>query len=541
MSAEELSPAALETAVRALRESLGEEHVLVDELTLADYATATFQTDRHVPAVLRPGTIEEVQAVLRIANTHRLPIYPISTGLNTGYGSAVPATSGCAIMELKRLDAIVEYNAELGYVRVQPGVTQEMLFEFLQRENAPYWMDCTGASPRHSLIGNIAERGFGHTPYADHFANIAGFQVVLPQGDVIRTGFGQFDNARAKEVYRWGVGPHFDGLFTQSNLGVIVEATIWLMPKPEYMQFFACQVDRDEDLPLIIEALKPLRLDGTINSAMHIGNDYKMISAIQSYPWPQAGEQTPLPAEVLAAKAKEWGCGAWNASGALYGTRAEVREARRRIKKALKGKVSSLRFLDEGLLHLAERLAKPYQWVTGINLTEMMRMLKPVFGMTRGEPSAGMLPSNYWRKKQQMPEVSADLSPERDRCGVMWIAPVAPTSGENAELIWHMVRDTMLRHGFEPAVSITLLTERTIDCVVNVSYDRDIEGEDERAMACHDDMLRQFCEAGYYPYRLGVQTVGKMPARTPEYERLINGIRDQLDPNRILAPGRYLD
>jgi 4-cresol dehydrogenase (hydroxylating) len=60
-------------------------------------------------------------------------------------------------------------------------------------------------------------------------------------------------------------------------------------------------------------------------------------------------------------------------------------------------------------------------------------------------------------------------------------------------------------------------------------------------MACHDDMLRQFCDSGYYPYRLGIQTVGKMPPRTPEYQRFMTGLRDQLDPNRILAPGRYLD
>jgi 4-cresol dehydrogenase (hydroxylating) len=540
MSAEEIRPDSLEKALAALREAIGEEHVLVDDRTLADYGTATFHTDHVIPAVLRPGSVEEVQQILRIANEYKLPIYPISTGLNTGYGSTVPAKSDCAVMELKRLDAIVEYNAKLGYVRVQPGVTQEMLFNFLQRENAPYWMDATGASPKHSMIGNIAERGFGHTPYGDHFAHIAGFQVVLPQGDVIRTGFGQFDNARATEVYRWGVGPHYDGLFTQSNLGVIVEATIWLMPKPEYMQFFACSVGRDEDLSLLIEAMRPLRLDGTINSAMHIGNDYKVISAIQSYPYAQAGDKTPLPQEVLAAKSKEWDCGPWNATGALYGTRAEVSAARKRLKKALKGKVQRLQFLDEKLLWVAEKVAKPYQWVTGLNLTEMMKMLKTVFGMTRGEPSADMLPSNYWRKRS-LPDVSADLSPEKDNCGVLWIAPVAPTSGENAETIWHIVRDTMLRHGYEPAVSITLLTERTIDCVVNVSYDRDIEGEDERAMACHDDMLRQFCEVGFYPYRLGIQTVGKMPPRTPEYERFITGIRDQLDPNRILAPGRYLD
>lgn len=526
-------------AIAAFREALGSEHVSDDPASRERYATATFPTPHSVPAVIRPGTREDVQACLRIANEFRVPVYPISTGLNTGYGSTVPAADGCVVMELKRLDRIIEYNADLGYVTVEPGVTQEQLYAYLRERNAPYWLDVTGASPRHSMIGNIAERGFGHTAYSDHFAHIGGMQVVLPQGDLIATGFGQYDNAKATGVYRWGVGPHYDGLFTQSNLGVIVEATIWLMPTPAYTQFFACRIDNDADLPVLIEALRPLRLDGTIRSAMHIGNDYKIISAIQSYPWDASKGETPLPQDVLAAKSKEWDCGPWNASGALYGTRAEVRAARRKVKKALKGKVQRLQFLDQNLLWLAEKVAKPYQWVTGVNLQEMMKMLKPVFGMTQGVPSAGMLPSNYWRK-HALPAVSADLSPEQDNCGVLWIAPVAPTSGVHASAIWDIVRSTMLGHGYEPAVSITLLTERTIDCVVNVSYDRDVPGEDERAMACHDDMLARLCEAGYYPYRLGIQTVGKMPRKTDAYESFFKGIREQLDPNGILAPGRYL-
>jgi len=397
----------------------------------------------------------------------------------------------------------------------------------------------TGASPRTSLVGNIAERGFGHTAYADHFANVGGFQVVLPSGDLLETGFGQYRNAQATGVYRWGVGPHYDGLFTQSNLGVIVQATIWLMPKPEYMQFFACRIEREDDLPGLIDLLRPLRLDGTIRSAMHIGNDYKMISAIQDYPWLQAGGTTPLPDDVLQAKVKEWDCGLWNVSGALYGTRATVADARRRLKRRLKGKVKRLQFLDERLLALAERFARPYQWVTGVNLTEMLKVVKPVFGMTQGVPSAGMLASNYWRKKN-LPEASVDLSPEQDNCGVMWLAPVAPTSGRHAAAIWNIVKTTMLAHGYEPAVSITLLTERTIDCVVNISYDRDIPGEDQRAMACHDDMLEQLCDAGYYPYRLGIQSMAKLPSKTEVYQQFFTHLRSSLDPNGILAPGRYL-
>lgn len=526
-------------AIDALIAALGGDNVVLDQSELQRYQQATFNFTNPVPAVVRPANVAEVQSCLRIANEFKVPLYPISTGLNIGYGSTVPPRPGCIIMELKRLDRIVEYNADLGYVRVQPGVTQQQLYDYLQSVNAPYWLDVTGSSPRHSLIGNIAERGFGHTPFADHFANIGGFQVVLPDGELLTTGFGQFENAKATGVYRWGVGPHYDGLFTQSNLGVIVEATIYLMPAPEYMQFFSCRIEREEDLPALIELLRPLRLDGTIKSAMHIGNDYKMVSAIQGYPWQQANGVTPLPDAVLNAKVREWDCGPWNVSGAIYGSRATVADARKRIKKRLQGKVTRLRFVDQQLLALAERFAKPYQMLTGVRLADVLKVLKPVFGMTRGIPSAAMMASNYWRKKNY-PQASADLSPEQDNCGVMWLAPVAPTSGAHTAAIWAIVKNTMLRYGFEPSVSITLINERSIDCVINLSFDRDIPGEDERAMACHDDMLHQFCAAGYYPYRLGVQAMAKMPPGADTYQRFITGIKNTLDPNGILSPGRYL-
>ncbi|GAB5414303.1 MAG: hypothetical protein Cons2KO_19060 [Congregibacter sp.] len=113
-------------ALSAYRDLLGDDCVVTDTSTLRHYETATFSTDAQVPAVLRPANIEQVQGILRIANEYETPIYPISTGLNTGSGSSVPLPASLAslIVELKRLDEIGKFNAELGYVRVLPGVTE---------------------------------------------------------------------------------------------------------------------------------------------------------------------------------------------------------------------------------------------------------------------------------------------------------------------------------------------------------------------------------------------------------------------------------
>jgi len=526
----------LRAALVAYREVIGDEQVVVEREVLTRYETATFHTDNKIVAVLRPSSVEQVQQCMAISTQYSVATYPISTGKNVGYGSRVPSADNCIILELKRLNRILEFNEDLAYVSLEPGVTQQQLYDFLKEKKSKLWMDATGSFLDHSIIGNIAERGFGHTPFADHFNNVGGMDVVLANGKLLHTGFGRFGNAKAAGVYRWGVGPYLDGLFAQSNLGIITRVTLWLMPAPEYCQNFFFSVEKSDDLSEVIELLRPLRLDGTIQSAMHIGNDYKVISSIRRYPWEESQGEVPLSKELMAKLAEKWDFGAWNASGSLYGSKQEVALARKRIKKHLQGRVKKLRFLDEGLLRLAEKLQKPYHWLTGVNLPEMLKLLKPIFGLTTGVPTGEMIASTYWRKKQAAP---ANPDPDRDRCGLMWLAPVAPTKGQYAQEIWSIVESTMLKYAFEPAVSITLITERAMDCVVSISYDRDVAGEDERAQSCHDEMLNKLTASGYYPYRLGIHSMGGLPASEDAYIELMTALNGVWNPNKIMAPSRY--
>jgi len=529
---------AIETALAEFRRVVGEENVITDFETRQEYETATFQTDTKIPAIIRPGNVGEVQQCMQVANRFKVPVYPISTGLNVGYGSRVPTADGCVVLELKRMKRILEFNEDLAYVTLEPGVTQQQLYDYLKRNNSTLWMDVTGAFRGHSVIGNISERGFGHTPYGDHFANVGGMEVVLPNGELLHTGFGRFSNAKAAGIYRWGIGPYLDGLFTQSNLGIITGVTLWLMPAPEYFQNFFFSVEHQDQLAEIIDLLRPLRLNGTLRSAMHIGNDYKVLSSIQQFPWDKTDGKTPLPRTLITEFAKSWDFGAWNASGSLYGTRQEVASARKRLKRQLKGKVKRLRFLDDRLLRIAELIQKPYHYLTGINLPEMLKIVKPVFGMTKGVPTDAMIPSTYWRKKGGAP---VHLDPDMDGCGLMWLAPVAPTEGKYAMEIWQIVETTLTKYNFEPAVSITLITERAMDCVISISYDRDVSGEDVRAQECHDELLNYLTQAGYYPYRLGIQSMGGLPISEAGYVGFIGSVKEAVDPQCVLAPGRYIE
>src|SRR5215471_7134503 len=178
------------SAIHDWTDVVGPDHVLTSPPQLAAAETGTFATGHRIPAIVCPANRPEVQECMRIANRRSVPVYPISTGRNWGYGSRMPAASGCVLLDLGRMNRILDFNEDLGYVTVEPGVTQAQLQDFLAERKSNLWMDSTGASPNCSLIGNAVERGFGHTPYGDHFAHSCDYEVVLPTGEVLETGFG---------------------------------------------------------------------------------------------------------------------------------------------------------------------------------------------------------------------------------------------------------------------------------------------------------------------------------------------------------------
>ena len=523
------------SAVVEWQAALGSDAVIVDPAQLGAVETTTFSTEQKIPAILRPSSREEVQRCLSIANRFDVPVYPRSSGKNWGYGSGVPPQDLCAILDLSRMNRILAFDEKLAYVTVEPGVTQQQLFDFLALKKSALWMDATGSSPHTSIIGNTMERGFGHTPQGDHFAHSCGLEVVLPTGDVVETGYSRFSNSVTGPLYRWGVGPFLDGLFSQSNFGIVTRMTIWLMPAPARFEAFLFRCDHEAQLGPVIETLTRLRLSGTIQSTVHLGNDYKVLSSMQQFPWDATQGQTPLlPAQMVQLRARLQ-FGVWNGSGGIYGTKAQVACSRREIRRALAGKVSRIRFLDDRMLALSIRFAKPIKLLSGWDLSETVALLQPLYGLLKGIPTDRPLRSAYWRKTTPIPD---QPDPDRDRCGLLWLAPIIPSTSDDAQKIRHVTVETLLAANFEPMISFTMITGRAIACIIAISFDRDIPGEDQRAMACYRSLAKKVNALGYYSYRLGIQSMEEMNA-SASYVDLLRRLKSAIDPAGILAPGRY--
>jgi 4-cresol dehydrogenase (hydroxylating) len=525
----------LERAVAAWIKVVGEGFVKADSATCDVYGRTTGIESRRPLAVVCPESTAQVQEVLRIASTYGVGVYPISRGKNWGYGDSCPMRGGQAVLDLRRMNRIVEVNDELCYAVIEPGVTQGQLYDHLRTNHPRLWMDSSGAGREASVIGNALDRGFGHTRYGDHFLTTCGLEVVLADGRVLNTGLGHYENARAGRVYRYGTGPFLDGLFSQSNFGVVTRAGVWLMPRPEAFAGFFMSASRDEDLGELVGRLTALRIQGLLQSTIHIGNDLRVISGRRRYPWEEALGQTPLPTDLRARLRNEEGVGVWNVAGALSGSRETVAAARRALARAMRP--YKVVFLTDGNLAFARRLQQLLgRW--GKGLGERLDGVEPVYGLLKGIPTDEPLRGAAWRVRGA-PASDKPMDPLDCDAGLLWVSPVLPATAACAREVMSIVEPAYAKYGFDACATFTYIAERALVCVTNISFDRREPDEVRRARDCYDEVTGRLIARGYIPYRSGPEGMSKLGENSAVFWDVAAQIKRALDPNGLISAGRY--
>jgi 4-cresol dehydrogenase (hydroxylating) len=535
--------------ISLLTNIVGTDYIFTTSEQVAEYNLGTFPHKNNNKIVIKPASTAQVQQIVKTIQQYNLSnvdtkfsISTVSSGKNWGYSAQEPSFDNAILMKLSRIKQLDNYDNKQGTITLTPGVTQQELYDYLQQQGGKFWMDATGSSPQCSVIGNTLERGFGHTEYGDHFNHVCNFEVILADGSIINTGFKQFSKNGvvpvAADCYKWGIGPYIDGLFTQSNFGIVTKMTLWLMPKPEHFEAFFISIKDDSKIADLIDALQPLKLNGTIKSSAHIGNDHKAIQALSFYPWEKTKNQTPLPESVKNTLKKKFMINAWSLSGAFYGTKAEVRVWKKILKKAVKDVTNDVKFIDQSTLSLAIKLKNILSFFTGIDFNTNVPLLEKIFRLKQGIPTNHFIPSTYWRKKTP-PDKIDGLDPTQDNVGLLWLAPIAPIDGQHVKRMVEIINAIQIKYSYEPGLSITLLTERTLDCVVSLVYDRDIQGEDLKALACHDEMFEALTNEGYFPYRLSSHAHKAFSKIDSSLSLVLRSLKQHMDPESSLSPKKY--
>jgi 4-cresol dehydrogenase (hydroxylating) len=163
------------TALGRIEEVVGREWLFTNDEDVALYRDAYSplwgeDQERFASAAVAPISVEEIQAIVRIANEYRLPLYPISTGRNLTYGGSAPVYSGSVVLDLKRMNRILEVNERDKTCLVEPGVSYFDMYRHLRTNGIRLWID-TADPGWGGLVGNSLDRGGGYTgmDFRDHF------------------------------------------------------------------------------------------------------------------------------------------------------------------------------------------------------------------------------------------------------------------------------------------------------------------------------------------------------------------------------------
>jgi 4-cresol dehydrogenase (hydroxylating) len=526
------------SAIEAWRASLGNEAVLDAVEAERAYGASTTGFQRTIAAALKPKSVEDVQAIVATAAQYRVPLYPFSTGHNWGYGCSLPVQNGCAILDLSGLKSI-EMDAERGIVTLEPGVTQGDLGDYLEANGLPFLVPTTGAGPRCSLVGNALERGYGITPYADHFGAMMGIEAILADGRIYRSPLQELGGDAVDRGFKWKIGPYLDGLFAQSNFGIVTRMTIALAPRPERIQAFLFGVKHDADLERAVLAVQQIlrSLSGVVGS-INLMNTRRVLSMSADYPRERVGTDGILPAAVVTELAGGRKALAWTGIGALYGTASVVRAARSDIRKILAPLGGHVTFITP---ELASRINQLTAFIAPLRQHRLARRAKTLdlaMQVLAGRPSEVALHLAYWTSGVAVRH-GQEMDPARDGCGLIWYPPLIPMRPERVRVYVNMVERVCTAHRIEPLITLSSLSDRSFDSSVPLLFRRNDPNEMASAQACYRALLDAGRAEGFLPYRVAIDAMDWVIRPQTPFWQLVSQIKSVFDPIGIIAPGRY--
>lgn len=491
----------------------------------------------------RAATVDEVRACIERARSERKSLYPISTGLNWGYGSATPPQPGAVLLDLSGMNRI--RNADTisptnPVAVIEPGVTQRQLQEFLREHHPGLTFNVTGSSADTSILGNALDRGVGFL--GPRREDVFGLEVVTGKGELLHTGFRRLGEASPlAHTHPYGLGPMLDGLFFQGNFGVVTSACLKLLPRPQRSIAVSLGLRDVSKLAQFVDGLVLLKRQGLISGVTHVGNQARtrvsLASGISQYLSASCGfSGSELAAETdrVLAVAMPF---EWTSLGGVAGSAGQVEAAVREVRRVLGG-LACLTIVDDARLAAGFRLLHPLRnalpWARAN--AAVISAIQPLQGLANGRPTDAAISNLLWRHgKPQSVAVELDAS----RCGLIFINPALPTNGAFAVSVVEGMKSVAAGFRHELYVTLNVETATSLVAVINLLFDRGDAAAVERAQACAKALWDYLRAKRLEAYRARADMMEDVVDPQDSYWRTIWGLKSVFDPDNLIAPGRY--
>ncbi len=469
--------AACPTALASkLAEIVGAEHVSADQREVGPHLDdITEHPAGSAELVVRPGCTDHVAALLEAAHDLGVAVTPVIAGYNVA-GIAIP--HGGLVLDLRRLDGI-EIDHDAMVVIVEPGVTFGQLKARLDADAPELAYTYPFAPPFTSVMANALLDGLNNLslPQGAMGQWITGVEAVLADGTVVRTG-------SAAAVDSWfgrAPLPDLTGLFvsTQGTLGVVTRIGLKLVPKPACrLRWFAFAFD----LESAHRAMVALARTGSVDDV---------------------------------------GCMTWPAAKFLFGA---TRDLRRTEDEPLAFLFVDLTGSCPEELAAREGLVRRLLADSGVeSVFEVADLLK-------------LMP--HLAKLADLP-TTLDFLLDFPGGGLAWVGSYGPPGPWIAGAAAGMA--TLERHGFPPFLVARPMDGGHFHVLRFVAcFDRGVPAEVARVRACMAELADLVLDHGYVPYKASADAATKIFARShPGFVDLFGRVRDALDPDRRMNPGRW--
>lgn len=510
-------------AVSQFENAIGTDWVFTDEADVDLYRDAYTpfweEEEEKIPsAALAPQSVEEVQAVVKIANSFRIPIYPVSTGRNLGYGGSAPALSGSVVLDLKRMNRILEVSERNAFALVEPGVSYFDLYRYIQDRGLKLWIDCPDPG-WGSPIGNALDHGAGFTvdPYRDHFDSHCGMEVVLANGELIRTGMGALPNSETWQQFKHGFGPGVDGLFAQSNFGVVTKMGFWLYPEPEAFRSGTIMVPRHDDVIPLMDITSRLMNSGIMNAGTGLASPMRFASV-----------QNPELLTMFERIDEE-------------GIRALDNFA---INNNIAFWTSQLRFYGPQEIIDAswEYSKRQFESIPGVRFREDEAF---TFPLTEQEIEQSIDENHFGIPSLSIFSIGARtaFNPEPSN-GHIWFSPVIPMTGEAIINSQRVLAQAFKDMGLDPVFNVFPQSyhPRTLVILIGFPITHDVAAN-RKNRETFKTLIRVAGENGWGEYRTHTAFMDDCAAtysfNNNALLRFHETLKDAVDPNGILSAGRY--
>lgn len=463
-----------------LEKIVGSEFVSTNQADLYIYSQDMTQAKPSWPdMVVMPKSLEEVQAIIYLANEEKIPVTPYVAGGNIG-GLTIPLKGGI-LLDLRRMNRIIEVNAADMYALVEPGVTFGHLKAYLDKHHPDLMYTYAFSPPSTGIMTNALVQGLDNLSFRYGAASrwVSGLEVVLPTGELVRIGSCAVSNVWQAIVPL----PELAGLFLgwQGTTGIITKMAVSLWPKTKHSAGMHFQLMDMEGAYELLQLLSRTRIPDDIIGTSFALSKVSRLSAEHKK------------ASIYPAPARREGEPEFSVSVDISGNTEDE----------LKAKVKVIEETIKGSYKGSKLIVPP------------------------------PLPSNRAGFPMQALGVLSGGG------GLTWVGTYGPMS----KWLETVKRGCALQDKYNitrSAYTRVMNEGHFIGLRWMLPYDKGDPETVKRVEALCVDQLEMVLETGFIPYKTPVWAIRKLEERAdPNWVKLHRRIKEMLDPNNILNPGRW--